>query len=444
MPMPHASAVADITPVCDGAAQNTDHLRHRQLVGAGETQVGEVDDPRRARVGHQRRIPGRTGAGHLRRADPVPGQAEAADESGGHRRLARVHRGTEYGDGARARGLSRNHRPGQAGEIDDVAVLVGDEAQGFQPGGGLHAGVGGHDPPGYAASGDQVAGPEVAGHLRLELIGGVARAIGNHDRVADEQSIPLALYLSEEFAQILGDQKRNSAGERPEGWAPYGPLTSVVAGRAWPCVEDGYGTAEMRIPSHVGSWRQAEGNMTGHGGTEERAPDVPSVSGQSAVVTRVSTRRVDVPARSRKAFGGRRRIAVPARLRIMGWLVLLLFIALATVPIVTRNLVVAQARGEATQALYQEAQEFRQFAESGVNQTTGQPYRNGEELLRRHISRQYLESGETMLGVTADGTVIGRPRGGQDALTRSRTGLRQIVESPVLTGTVDTRDGPLR
>ncbi|GEC03611.1 two-component sensor histidine kinase [Streptomyces spinoverrucosus] len=177
---------------------------------------------------------------------------------------------------------------------------------------------------------------------------------------------------------------------------------------------------------------------------DERAPDAPPVSGESAVVTRVSTRRDDVPGRSRKASGGRRRIAVPARLRIMGWLVLLLFIALVTVTIVTRNLLVGQARSEATQALYQEAQEFRQFAESGVNQTTGQPYKNGEELLRRHIARQYLESGEIMLGVTADGTVIGRPGGGQDVLTSSTTEFRQILRSPVLTGTVATRDGPLR
>ncbi|MGI5283117.1 sensor histidine kinase [Nonomuraea polychroma] len=158
----------------------------------------------------------------------------------------------------------------------------------------------------------------------------------------------------------------------------------------------------------------------------------------------MSTRHLDVPEKSRRAPRRRRRIMVPARVRIMAWLVLLLFIALSTIAVVTRNLLVAEARQDANQALHQEAEEFRKFAKAGINQTTSLPYKNGEELLRRHINRQYLDNDEIVLGVTADGEVVPQPGREPIALAYRDNRLAQIVDSPAPTGTLTTRDGDLR
>lgn len=83
-------------------------------------------------------------------------------------------------------------------------------------------------------------------------------------------------------------------------------------------------------------------------------------------VTRVSTRDLRSPHEiPRRDAARRRRLVVPARLRIMAWLVLLLLVALVTVVVVTRNLLVAEAQTDATDALNQEAEEFKQFAAAG-------------------------------------------------------------------------------
>ncbi|MBW0117489.1 HAMP domain-containing histidine kinase [Pseudonocardia sp. KRD-169] len=128
----------------------------------------------------------------------------------------------------------------------------------------------------------------------------------------------------------------------------------------------------------------------------------------------------------------------------MAWLVLLLLVALVTVVVVTRNLLVAEAQSDATDALNQEAEEFKQFAAAGVDQETGARYANGTELLERHISRQYLDDDEIVLGVTADGMIV--PQRGREAIALAERDNRwqQIVDNPATTDILPTRDGQLR
>lgn len=163
-------------------------------------------------------------------------------------------------------------------------------------------------------------------------------------------------------------------------------------------------------------------------------------------VTHVSTRDLRrSPDAPRRAPRGRRRLVVPARLRIMAWLVLLLAAALVTVVVVTRNLLVGESRADAVAALEQEAGEFRQFAEAGIDQETGAPYENGEELLRRHLSRQFLDDDEIILGVTATGEII--PQRGREEvidLASRDNRLSQILDSPLSSDVLTTRDGRLR
>jgi two-component system OmpR family sensor kinase len=201
----------------------------------------------------------------------------------------------------------------------------------------------------------------------------------------------------------------------------------------------------MRISSSNGCGRRVTGHDSRAVNHDERVRSVRPADPGPSSVTRVSTRdlrsAIDVP---RRAAGRRRRLIVPARLRIMAWLVLLLLVALVTVVVVTRNLLVAEAQSDATAALTQEAEEFKQFAAAGVDQETGARYQNGTELLERHISRQFVDADEIVLGITRDGMIV--PQRGREAIALAERDNRwqQIVDNPATTDILPTRDGQLR
>lgn len=177
---------------------------------------------------------------------------------------------------------------------------------------------------------------------------------------------------------------------------------------------------------------------------DERPPDAPPEPVRAPVVTYVSTESLRPTADTSRRGRRSRRVVVPARVRIMAWLLLLLVVALATVVVVTRNLLVSESQADATAALFQEAEEFRQFAAAGVDQETGAPYENGEDLLTRHLSRQYLDDDEIVLGITVDGRVI--PQRGREAIALADRAdrIRQIVDNPATSDVLATRDGNLR
>ncbi|MCX6466431.1 MAG: HAMP domain-containing sensor histidine kinase [Pseudonocardiales bacterium] len=140
----------------------------------------------------------------------------------------------------------------------------------------------------------------------------------------------------------------------------------------------------------------------------------------------------------------RRRTGLPARARIMAWLLLLLTVALLSVVLVTRNLLLADLDAEITAELRQEDQEFRTFAEIGVDPTTGQPFADAGDLLGTHLSRQRPGDDEVQVGVFADGTspqAQGLPRN-QEAMTPPV--LAEILAAPADTGEVQTARGPVR
>lgn len=139
-----------------------------------------------------------------------------------------------------------------------------------------------------------------------------------------------------------------------------------------------------------------------------------------------------------------RRMVVPARMRIMAWLVLLLFVALVTVVVVTRNLLIAAAERDAAEALMQETEEFLQVAESGVDQVTQRPFVDGRDLLENHIRRQYTDEDEILLGVTANGEILPQPGREPVALASRDNRLASIINAPERTGILETRDGRLR
>ncbi len=139
-----------------------------------------------------------------------------------------------------------------------------------------------------------------------------------------------------------------------------------------------------------------------------------------------------------------RRRGLPARVRIMAWLLLLLTVALLSVVLVTRDLLLADLDAEVTAELRQEDQEFRTFAEIGVNPESGLPFADAGELLATHLARQRPGDDEVQVGVFADGTFpqaqgLARNR---DAITPAV--LAQILAAPADTGEVGTDRGPVR
>jgi two-component system, OmpR family, sensor kinase len=82
------------------------------------------------------------------------------------------------------------------------------------------------------------------------------------------------------------------------------------------------------------------------------------------------------------------RRGVSARLRIMGWLVLVLAAALISVVLVTRNVLINELQREIDAALRQEVEEFEQFGRQGRNPETGQSFTSAAELLDVHLERQ--------------------------------------------------------
>ncbi len=99
-----------------------------------------------------------------------------------------------------------------------------------------------------------------------------------------------------------------------------------------------------------------------------------------------------------------RRGGLPVRARIMAWLLLLLTVALGSVAIVTRNLLLADVDAEITAELVQESEEFKRFVEVGRNPANGQPFADAGELLRTHLARQRPGDDEVQVGVLTDGT----------------------------------------
>ena len=130
-----------------------------------------------------------------------------------------------------------------------------------------------------------------------------------------------------------------------------------------------------------------------------------------------------------------RRRAVPARVRIMCWLLLLMAVVLAAVCLVTRNLLRQQAHDHVSSALQQEAQEFSEVAEGGVDERN-QRFDSAEALLVHHLERQFPDDDEILVGwVPRDGGTTLRQEGG-GALDAGV--LDRILATPFASG-VDSR-----
>ncbi|WP_369974919.1 sensor histidine kinase [Thermobifida halotolerans] len=149
--------------------------------------------------------------------------------------------------------------------------------------------------------------------------------------------------------------------------------------------------------------------------------------------------------------GGGRRYRMPARVRIMTWVVLLMAAVLALVNIVVWQTLETEVSERVDRALDQEMAEFEEFAAAGVDPRTGESFTDLDSLFRVHLSRQHPDRHEIIFGHVdrAPGATVptGRVRQGQEPLfdaSADADTLEAVLTSPHGRGSVQTPEGGLR
>lgn len=146
----------------------------------------------------------------------------------------------------------------------------------------------------------------------------------------------------------------------------------------------------------------------------------------------------------------RRGRAVPARWRIVGWILLTTVVALVAVVVTARDLLLTEVDHDANADIAQEVDEFRTFVAEGVDPHTAQPFSSVERMLDVYLARQYPSEGEILLGMV-DGRVLRSDRPtetGAPGLPYDLAGdtalLGRIVDSPENSGVENVANGQMR
>lgn len=93
------------------------------------------------------------------------------------------------------------------------------------------------------------------------------------------------------------------------------------------------------------------------------------------------------------------------RWRIIFWITIVVFVALASVILVTRSVLQNQVTESANSAVEQEIEEFRQFAVEGTDPATAAPFDSPQRVLEVYLSHQLPDDDEILLGFV-DGQLI--------------------------------------
>lgn len=142
----------------------------------------------------------------------------------------------------------------------------------------------------------------------------------------------------------------------------------------------------------------------------------------------------------------RRFRGIPARVLIMGWLLLLMAVVLAAVCLVTRNLLRQQAYAQVNSALEQEATEYTQVAQSGYNKVTNSQIASVRQLLTEHLT-QFPDDDEVILGWVRDPVATGVLLQGRDEPVPQEEHAElvdRILAEPLASGTLTTSAGEMQ
>ena len=139
--------------------------------------------------------------------------------------------------------------------------------------------------------------------------------------------------------------------------------------------------------------------------------------------------------------------AIPARWRIVGWIVLTTALVLLALGLTLRALFMSDVDRTANADVVQELDEFRAFVREGVDPTTARPFDDPERLLRLYLSRQIPAANEVHLGMD-EARVFAVDRSAGDPtpydLAADPELLDVIRSSAEPSGVTDSPAGPVR
>ncbi|MDO5737472.1 MAG: HAMP domain-containing sensor histidine kinase [Propionibacteriaceae bacterium] len=107
--------------------------------------------------------------------------------------------------------------------------------------------------------------------------------------------------------------------------------------------------------------------------------------------------------------GDKRGSAVSARNRIIGWMMLLVALALTAEVVIAAQVFTGRAEAELDQELFHEGEKLRDFAERSVDPVTGSSYQSADALLTAYLSVAVPNSDETLFSIS-DGRPSHRAR----------------------------------
>lgn len=135
---------------------------------------------------------------------------------------------------------------------------------------------------------------------------------------------------------------------------------------------------------------------------------------------------------------------IPARVRIMGWFILVMAAGLTAVVLLVAESEYDAVDDRANRGIEQDAEEFRQFVVAGVDPATGRFLGDPEFLLRQHLTAQHTGDAELLIGVLP--TPAGHRTLHQGANGAMVAGLpiERMIGAPEATGVLPTEAGELR
>lgn len=149
---------------------------------------------------------------------------------------------------------------------------------------------------------------------------------------------------------------------------------------------------------------------------------------------RVSGRRIDLT-------------SIPARWRIVGWIVLTTAMVLLALGLMLRAQLMTDVDRTANTDVVQELDEFRTFAREGIDPATAEPFDSAERLLRLYLGRQIPAADEVHLGMD-DARVFSVDRSAGDPspydLAADSELIQQIRESEETSGVAESPVGQVR
>lgn len=129
------------------------------------------------------------------------------------------------------------------------------------------------------------------------------------------------------------------------------------------------------------------------------------------------------------------------RWRIVVWISVVVLVALTSVVVLTRSVLLSEVTNGANAAVEQEIEEFRRFAAEGTDPETAAPFDSPQRLIEVYLARQIPDDNESIIGLT-EGTLIqmdlsGLGRAHPNPLVVSDPVVAEIMSPDAVSGVFD-------